>query len=189
MDIIEGIRSTEEKLNNNIILTAINLTAQQRQVINLNTDERVTVFNYFNSRQMGQTWAAILKALHLSNENGSTILIHSFSKNCSLCAYDECIRILELCNQTDKIIKIKRVRYGTCEIKFKNGSTLLFASIKNEAVSGQRVDYVICDNMELSNQHLLNNLISLTLNNDNGQVFIFPHLHDMIRRGDIECHF
>lgn len=182
MDIIKGFEELKEKLKQediNIDISAINLREDQQYVLNLDTDERATVFTCFTQRGIGQSTAAILKAIQLSNLREKEILI--------LCQYSSQLRykrflfedIINRCDQSSKI----RLGYNSASsasYRLSNGSNIVFRQSSVAALRGIRADYIIMDDVRLDDQERLDAAMMTIAPFPNGQAFFFPQIRDLI---------
>lgn len=153
----------------------VRFNESQQYLMGFKTKERITVFNNFNGRQMGQTWGCIFKAFQLSNEKNKDIILVSgrnFSIQCIISSFQEVLNILKI----DHLIsKIERTR-EYMKIVFKNNSIIKVRTANETSIIGQRCDYLIADNIKLSDQSLLNTLIFSIASKEEGRLYIFPSI-------------
>lgn len=176
--IIINIISELIEIKSNIGLidtSAINLNLRQQYVLDLKTEERITVFTGFEIRGSGQTWATILKAIQLSNRRRKDVLVLSgYSVKQVRYMAEEFETILEICD-SEKCI-VSSIRNGNQYIyNLTNGSTIRFLSGKSEShLRGCKADYVVADNMDIYDERLIQTINCITFPIENGQSFIFP---------------
>lgn len=178
IDIINELIEIKSKVGL-IDISNINLTMNQQYVLDLETNERITVFTGFRERGTGQTWAAILKVIQLSNLKRKDIIVLSgYSIHQVQYMAKEFEDILEICNSEKSIIS--RIKNGPqCVYKLTNGSTIRFLSGKSEShIRGYRADYVVGDNINIYNEKLVQAIQCITFPTDDGQIFVFPVIHE-----------
>lgn len=171
MDIISRIEELQ-KVDNALSFTDnLELTKEQRNFVDLNTEETKVFYEGLSERRSGRTYSMLLRAIKLGlnySDGRSDIGIFSRNLSSSKIAHNKFVSILEDNNLMDYVNKITM-----SFIELKNGVIYRFSCLNESGVRGIRLRYAFIDDWSMLNRdaRYIEDCITACITESDGQAF------------------